>query len=200
MSDCWVLSLFSYCFTLNTRWPFWDETILASDTLLMRNIPFILGTWGLVEQPLFADAFGFLLLALPREDSKLVSLVFVFHVYVTTMDRGILRRPASGSSHLVPPSQPPSQFNVEIQWCTKFSNQWKDLSNTDWLTDTVCAFVNLCYAIKHFIRCVLKPVLQSWTSQRGKWAAIQVLSFEMSWSQNPHPTLFYWRLKSYKET
>lgn len=48
----------------------------------MRNIPLILGTWGLVEQTLFANAFGFLLLALPREDSKLVSLVFVFHVYL----------------------------------------------------------------------------------------------------------------------
>lgn len=140
MSDRWVLSLFSYCFTLNTRWPFWDETISASDTLLMRNIPFILGTWGLVEQTLFADAFGFLLLPLPWEDSKFVSLVFVFHVYVTTMDRAILRRPDGGRFHLVPPSQPSSQFNVlilETQWCTKFSNQRKDLSNTDWLTETV---------------------------------------------------------------
>lgn len=56
--------------------------IHASDTLLMRNIPFILGTWERVEQTLFANAFELLLLALPLEDSKLVSLVFVFHVYL----------------------------------------------------------------------------------------------------------------------
>lgn len=61
--------------------------------------------------------------------------------------------------------------------------------------NTVCVFVNLCYAwllpVKHVISCVLRLILQSWTLQSGVYAANQVPSFRMSLSPNPPPTVFF---------